>query len=91
MSKLHPTPPTTRRRPQPGADRRRPTADRGGGAVDNVTYRVGDAHHTPYGDDEFDIVTLHTLISHVDDPPQVLREARRLVRPGGTVAVFDGD
>ena len=61
------------------------------GLSDNVTYRVADAHHAPYGDDEFDIVILHTLISHVDDPLQVLREARRLVRPGGTVAVFDGD
>ena len=57
----------------------------------NVTYQVGDAHHTLYGDGEFDIVTLHTLISHIDDPLQVLREARRLVRPGGTVAIFDGD
>ncbi len=65
------------------------TADEG--LSDNVTYEVGDAHHTPYGDGEFDIVTLHTLVSHVDDPPQVLREARRLVRVGGTVAVFDGD
>jgi ubiquinone/menaquinone biosynthesis C-methylase UbiE len=61
------------------------------GLAGNVTYQVGDAHHAPYGDGEFDVVTLHTLISHVDDPPQVLREARRLVRPGGTVAIFDGD
>lgn len=68
---------------------RRLTADEG--LADNVTYHVGDAHHTPYDDDEFDIVTLHTLISHVDDPQRVLREARRVVRPGGTVAVFDGD
>jgi ubiquinone/menaquinone biosynthesis C-methylase UbiE len=68
---------------------RRHTA--GEGLSGNVTYQVGDAHHLPYGDGEFDIVTLHTLISHVDDPLQVLREARRLVRPGGTVAVFDGD
>ena len=56
-----------------------------------VTYQTGDAHDVPYDDGEFDIVTLHTLISHVDDPLQVLREARRVVRPGGTVAVFDGD
>jgi ubiquinone/menaquinone biosynthesis C-methylase UbiE len=68
---------------------RRLTTDEG--LAGNVTYQVGDAHQVPYGDDEFDIVTLHTLISHVDDPPQVLREARRLVRPGGTVAIFDGD
>ena len=68
---------------------RRHTTDEG--LADNVTYQVGDAHHTPYGDGEFDIVTLHTLISHVEDPLQVLEEARRLVRPGGTVAIFDGD
>ena len=61
------------------------------GLADNVTYQVGDAHHLPYGDGEFDIVTLHTLISHVEDPLQVLGEARRLVRLGGTVAIFDGD
>ena len=68
---------------------RRLTADEG--LADNVTYQVGDAHHAPYGDGEFDIITLHTLISHVEDPLQVLGEARRLVRPGGTVAIFDGD
>jgi ubiquinone/menaquinone biosynthesis C-methylase UbiE len=68
---------------------RRLTADEG--LAGNVSYQVGDAHHLPYGDAEFDLVTLHTLISHVDDPPQVLREARRLVRPGGIIAIFDGD
>ncbi len=68
---------------------RRHTADEG--LADNVTYQTGDAHHLPHGDAEFDIVTLHTLISHVEDPLQVLREARRVVRPGGIVAVFDGD
>ena len=68
---------------------RRLTAEEG--LADNVTYQVGDAHHTSYDDDEFDIVTLHTLISHVDDPSRVLHEARRIVRPGGTVAIFDGD
>jgi SAM-dependent methyltransferase len=68
---------------------RRLTTDEG--LADNVTYRAGDAHHLPFDDDEFDIVTLHTLISHADDPVQVLREAGRVVRPGGTVAIFDGD
>jgi ubiquinone/menaquinone biosynthesis C-methylase UbiE len=68
---------------------RRLTAEEG--LSGNVTYQVGDAHQVPCGDEAFDVVTLHTLLSHVDDPLQVLREARRLVRPGGTVAVFDGD
>jgi ubiquinone/menaquinone biosynthesis C-methylase UbiE len=61
------------------------------GLSDNVSYHAGDAHGLPCADGEFDLVTLHTLISHVEDPVQVLREARRVVRPGGTVAVFDGD
>jgi SAM-dependent methyltransferase len=62
-----------------------------GGLAGNVTYSVADAHDLPYVDGEFDIVIMHTLISHVDEPIRVLREARRVVRPGGTVAVFDGD
>ena len=70
-------------------DARRLTVDEGLAA--NVTYQTGDAHDLHCADGEFDLVTLHTLISHVEDPLQVLREARRVVRPGGTVAVFDGD
>jgi SAM-dependent methyltransferase len=68
---------------------RRLTAEEG--LSDNVSYEVGDAHHLGRADRDVDIVILHTLISHVDDPLQVLREAHRVVRPGGTVAVFDGD
>ena len=33
----------------------------------------------------------HTLVSHVRDPLTVLAEAARVVRPGGSVAIFDGD
>ena len=57
---------------------RRLTADEG--LSDNVTYRTGDAHDLPFPDGGFDVVTLHTLLSHVDDP---LREARRVTVPGG--------
>jgi ubiquinone/menaquinone biosynthesis C-methylase UbiE len=56
-----------------------------------VEYVVGDAHHLQLEEAAFDIVLLHTLISHVDDPEQVLREACRVVRPGGMLAIFDGD
>jgi ubiquinone/menaquinone biosynthesis C-methylase UbiE len=68
---------------------RRLTADEG--LSDNVSYEVGDAHHLGRDDHDVDIVILHTLLSHVDDPLRVLQEAHRVVRPGGTVAVFDGD
>jgi SAM-dependent methyltransferase len=68
---------------------RRLTVDEG--LSDNVSYEVGDAHHLDRDDHDVDIVILHTLLSHVDDPLRVLQEAHRVVRPGGTVAVFDGD
>lgn len=61
------------------------------GLSDGVEYRVGDAHRLDVPADGFDIVLLHTLLSHVDDPLAILREAGRAVAPGGTIAVFDGD
>jgi ubiquinone/menaquinone biosynthesis C-methylase UbiE len=39
----------------------------------------------------FDAVVAHTVISHVLDPLTMLKDAARVVRPGGTIAVFDGD
>ncbi len=68
---------------------RQQTADEG--LSENVEFLTGDAHDLPYSEAEFDVVTLHTLISHVEDPGRVLAEARRVLRPGGTTAIFDGD
>ncbi|MGK9171373.1 methyltransferase domain-containing protein [Inquilinus limosus] len=60
-----------------------------GGRID---FRVGDAHGlAAFADAAFDVVVMHTLISHVAEPATVLAEARRLLRPGGRLVVFDGD
>ena len=37
------------------------------------------------------MIVLHTLLSHVDSPGQVLREVSRVVLSDGTGAGFDGD
>jgi len=58
---------------------------------DRVDFRVGDAHSLEFSPATFDAVIAHTVISHVTEPTTVLREMARVVRPGGTVAVFDGD
>ncbi|MCU7934167.1 MAG: methyltransferase domain-containing protein [Candidatus Thiodiazotropha sp. (ex Dulcina madagascariensis)] len=58
---------------------------------DRVAFRIGDAHNLDFPAAAFDAVIANTLISHVTEPETVLREMARVVRPGGTVAIFDGD
>ena len=45
----------------------------------------------PYADASFDVITMHTLVSHVPDPLAVLMENARILKPGGTLIVFDVD
>lgn len=60
--------------------------------IDNIVeFQTGDSHSLGLSDGTFDAVVAHTLISHVDDPREVLREMARVVRRGGKIAIFDGD
>jgi ubiquinone/menaquinone biosynthesis C-methylase UbiE len=61
------------------------------GVSDRVTFVVGDVHALDFAAASFDAAVANTLISHVRDPLAVLGEAARVTRPGGPVAIFDGD
>ena len=61
------------------------------GVGDRVELVVGDAHELDLAAASFDAVVAHTLVSHVRDPLTVLEQAARVTRPGGSVAIFDGD
>ena len=59
--------------------------------ANRVELLVGDAHQLDFPAASFEVAVAHTLISHVRDPLTVLTEIARVVRPGGRVAIFDGD
>jgi ubiquinone/menaquinone biosynthesis C-methylase UbiE len=61
------------------------------GVGDRTRFHTGDAHRLDFSDRTFDLVVVHTLLSHVDDPLVVVKEAARVVKPGGMVGIFDGD
>ncbi len=58
---------------------------------DRLVFRVEDAHALQSISGHFDAVIAHTVISHVTDPAMVLKEAYRVLKPKGTLVVFDGD
>ena len=61
------------------------------GVGDRITFRAGDTRRLDLPDASFDAVVAHTVMSHVDDPLAVVKEAARVVKPGGMVGFFDGD
>jgi len=59
--------------------------------LETVDFAVGDVHALDFADDTFDIVHAHQVLQHLGDPVAALREMRRVTKPGGIVAVRDGD
>jgi len=50
--------------------------------------READAEHLPFPDDTFDIVYSYGVMHHSPDPSQCIREARRVLKPGGTLRIM---
>ena len=59
--------------------------------IQGLTFVDGDCRNLPYGSEHFDVVVFHTTLSHVPRPEEALKEAFRVLRPGGVLAVFDGN
>ena len=49
---------------------------------------LGRAESVPFADDEFAAVAMSAVFFFLDDPEGVLRECRRVLRPGGRLAVY---
>ncbi len=61
------------------------------GATPGLDLAAGDAYATGLPDAAFDVVHAHQVLQHLTDPVRALGEWRRVLRPGGLLAVRDSD
>lgn len=57
----------------------------------SLHFDVADGRRLPYPDAAFDGVVFATTLCHVPHPELALREAHRVLRPRGSLLVYDGD
>ena len=61
--------------------------DRAG--LKHCSVRQGDIYDLPLANDSFDVVIVHQVLHFLDDGARAIREAARVLRPGGRLLVVD--
>ena len=55
----------------------------------NCSVRQGDIYDLPLANDSFDAIIIHQVLHFLDDGGRAIREAARVLRPGGRLLVID--
>jgi ubiquinone/menaquinone biosynthesis C-methylase UbiE len=55
----------------------------------NVQVRQGDIYALPVERNAYDVVVVHQVLHYLDDPARAVREASRMLRPGGRLFIVD--
>jgi SAM-dependent methyltransferase len=76
------------RSPESLAQARRATEAAG---LANVRFEPADIMRLSFPDAMFDVVFVCFVLEHLADPPAALAELKRVLRPGGTITVIEGD
>ncbi|HYC85612.1 MAG TPA: methyltransferase domain-containing protein, partial [Chryseosolibacter sp.] len=59
--------------------------------ISNVEFRQADVFDLPFEDGFFDHVFVCFLLEHLAEPGRALMELKRVLKPGGTITVIEGD
>jgi SAM-dependent methyltransferase len=59
--------------------------------LSNLRFEVADLFELDYDNASFDVVHVHQVLQHLQDPVAALVELRRVLQPGGVLAAREGD